>query len=163
MGSRRCRRRRRRGRRRDHCLTPPWLCGLPRVCAAGFRPRLLLGIPAGLRSCRPSCWLYRSTRPSLPWLCWASLMRGSRKVRTVLVAVTVVFLTVPANSQGMSRGGKGSRQQNDQQTAQKKQKAEALDKAYQAGLDRIPDTTKKQDPWDNIRGVAPASSSTRPK
>jgi hypothetical protein len=62
----------------------------------------------------------------------------------------------------MSRGGKGSRQQNDQQTAQKKQKAEALDKAYQAGLDRIPNTTKKQDPWDNMRD-APASSSTRPK
>jgi hypothetical protein len=44
----------------------------------------------------------------------------------------------------MSHGGKGSRQQNDQQTAQKKQQAEALDKAYRAGLDRIPDSTKKR-------------------
>jgi hypothetical protein len=102
MGSRRCRRRRRgcRGRRRDHCLAAPWLCGLPRVCPARRRPRLLLGIPAGLRSCRARCWLYRSTRPGLPRLCWASLMRGRRKVRTVLVAVTVALLTVPANSQG---------------------------------------------------------------
>jgi len=60
----------------------------------------------------------------------------------------------------MSHGGKGSRQQNDQQTAQKKQQAEALDKAYRAGLDRIPDSTKKHDPWENMRGD---SSSTKLK
>jgi hypothetical protein len=29
-----------------------------------------------------------------------------------------------------------------------KQQSEALDKAYRTGLDRIPDITKKQDPWE---------------
>jgi hypothetical protein len=52
----------------------------------------------------------------------------------------------------MPRGGKGSRQQNDQQSAQKKKQADELDKAYRAGLDRIPNSTKKDDPWANMRG-----------
>jgi hypothetical protein len=51
----------------------------------------------------------------------------------------------------MSRGGKGSKQQNDQQTVQKKKNAEALDKAYREGLDKIPDATQKQDPWADVR------------
>ena len=70
---------------------------------------------------------------------------------TVLIAVGVVWWAMPAYSQGMSGGGKGSKQQNQEQTAQKKKDAEALDKAYRAGLDRIPDAAQKQDPWANIR------------
>lgn len=70
---------------------------------------------------------------------------------TVLIAFGVVLWAMPAYSQGMSRGGKGSKQQNQEQTAQKKKDAEALDKAYRAGLDRIPDAAQKQDPWENIR------------
>jgi hypothetical protein len=69
----------------------------------------------------------------------------------VLIALNLVLLSMPAHSQGMSRGGKGSRQQNEQQTAQEKKDAQALDKAYRAGLDRIPDAPKQQDPWANIR------------
>jgi hypothetical protein len=42
------------------------------------------------------------------------------------------------------------------------QQAEALDKAYRAGLDRVPDSTKKQDPWENMRTDS-ASSSTKLK
>jgi hypothetical protein len=78
-------------------------------------------------------------------------MRTIGRALTVLIALGVVTLVTPACSQGMSRGGKGSKQQNEQQTAQKKKDAEVLDKAYRAGLDRIPDATKKQDPWVNIR------------
>src|SRR5262249_17578566 len=77
--------------------------------------------------------------------------RTIRRALTVLIALSGAPLATPANSQGMSRGGKGAKQQNEQQTAQKRKNAEALDKAYQAGLDRIPDSTKKQDPWENIR------------
>jgi hypothetical protein len=87
----------------------------------------------------------------------------SSKVRAALGALGVILLTESTHAQGMSHGAKGSRQQNDQQTAQKKQQAEALDKAYRAGLDRIPDNTKKQDPWDNMRDHAPSSNGTRPK
>ena len=78
-------------------------------------------------------------------------MRTIHRAQRVLIAAGVVLLAMPAYSQGMSRGGKGSKQQNAQQTAQKRKDAEALDKAYRAGLDRIPDASKKQDPWENIR------------
>jgi hypothetical protein len=69
----------------------------------------------------------------------------------LLIALCVVLSAMPAYSQGMSRGGKGGKQQSEQQSVQKKKDAEALDKAYRAGLDRIPDAARKQDPWENIR------------
>ena len=78
-------------------------------------------------------------------------MRTIHRAQSVLIAVGLVLVAMPAHSQGMSRGGKGSKQQDQQQTAQKKKDAEALDKAYQAGLDRILGASKKQDPWENIR------------
>ena len=87
---------------------------------------------------------------------------SSSKVRAALVALGVILSSGSTHAQGMSHGGKGSRQQNDQQTAQKKQQSEALDKAYRAGLDRIPDSTKKQDPWENMRSES-ASSRTKLK
>ena len=60
-------------------------------------------------------------------------------------------------------GEKARKQQDQQQTAQKKKDAEALDKAYQAGLDRIPDAAKKQDPWQKsvIQVARSRSSSAR--
>jgi hypothetical protein len=76
----------------------------------------------------------------------------------VLIALGVAPLTIPAHAQGISRGGKGGKQQNEQQGAEKRKKAEALDKAYQAGLDRIPDSSKKQDPWENIRNSSSGKS-----
>ena len=59
-----------------------------------------------------------------------------RAAQSALITLGVVSLAMPAYSQGMSRGGKGGKQQNEQQTVQKKKDAEALDKAYRAGLDR---------------------------
>jgi hypothetical protein len=85
-------------------------------------------------------------------------MRTIHRAQSVLIAIGMVLVAMPAYSQGMSRGGKGSKQQNEQQTVQKRKDAEALDKAYRAGLDRIPDASKKQDPWENIRN----SSSQKP-
>jgi hypothetical protein len=38
-----------------------------------------------------------------------------------------------------------------------------LDKAYRAGLDRIPDSTKKGGPWENMRGTQPTSQGTKSK
>jgi hypothetical protein len=70
-------------------------------------------------------------------------MRIIHRAQSVLIAVGLIVLAMPAHSQGMSRGGKGSKQQDQQQTAQKKKDAEALDKAYQAGLDRILGASKK--------------------
>jgi hypothetical protein len=87
-------------------------------------------------------------------------MRTTRRAQSLLIALSLVLLAMPAYCQGMSRGGgKGGKQQNEQQTAQKRKDAEALDKAYRAGLDKIPDAAKKQDPWENIRN----SSNQKPK
>jgi hypothetical protein len=84
-------------------------------------------------------------------------------VRAILIGLSVVLLTVPACGQGISRGGKGSRQQNDQQSAQKKKQADELDKAYRAGLDRIPNSTKKDDPWANMRGTGTTPQGAKSK
>ena len=51
------------------------LCGVPRLRTVGVRTRVLLGIPACLRRCRPRCRLYRPTGTGLPWLCCASAAR----------------------------------------------------------------------------------------
>ena len=62
-------------RRSHHRLPTTRLCGVPRLRTAGVRTRVLLGIPACLRRCRPRCRLYRPTVTSLPWLCCASAAR----------------------------------------------------------------------------------------
>jgi hypothetical protein len=64
-------------------------------------------------------------------------MRTIHRAQSLLIALGLVLLAMPAYSQGMSRGGKGGKQQNEQQTAQKRKDTEALDNAYRAGLDRI--------------------------
>jgi hypothetical protein len=87
----------------------------------------------------------------------------NKRVRILLVSLLAVPLTIPVHAQGQSRGGKGARQQNDQQSAQKKKQADELDKAYRAGLDRIPNSTKKEDPWENMRGTASPSQGAKSK
>src|ERR1700722_19815424 len=57
------------------CLAASWLRGLPRVCAAGLRARMLLDVPTSLRWCRPHRRLYRPAGASLPRLCRTSLNR----------------------------------------------------------------------------------------
>ena len=85
-------------------------------------------------------------------------MRIIHRTQSVLIAVGLICWRCRLIPK-VCRRGKGSKQQDQQQTAQKKKDAEALDKAYQAGLDRIPDAAKKQDPWQNIRN----SSGQKPK
>jgi hypothetical protein len=80
-----------------------------------------------------------------------SMPAAYRAAQRTLIALGVVMLALPVYAQGMSRGGKGGKQQNEQQSTQKRKDAEALDKAYRAGLDRIPDAVGKQDPWEDIR------------
>jgi len=77
VGTGRCRRshRWRCDRRSHHRLPTTRLCGVPRLRTAGVRTRVLLGIPACLRRCRPRCRLYRPTGTGLPWLCCASAAR----------------------------------------------------------------------------------------
>jgi len=67
-------------------------------------------------------------------------------MRTLLVAVTIAALTLPAYSQGM-RGAK--RHGQAQKTEQKKPKVD--EKGYNAALSRIPVPEKKYDPWQSKR------------
>jgi hypothetical protein len=86
VGTWRCRRshRWRCDRRSHHRLPTTGLCGVPRLRTAGVRTRVLLGIPACLRRCRPRCRLYRPTGTGLPWLCCASAARARRGLRRLL-------------------------------------------------------------------------------
>ena len=74
-------------------------------------------------------------------------------MRTFLVAVTIMVLTVSAYAQMMSRGDRrhGSEQKTEQKIDPKKQKADEA--AYKSALDKIP--AQKFDPWQNIRGTEP--------
>jgi len=57
-----------RDRRCHHCLPTARLCGVPRLRTTRLRTRVLLGIPARLRRCRPRRRVYRSTGSALAML-----------------------------------------------------------------------------------------------
>jgi hypothetical protein len=71
-------------------------------------------------------------------------------MKTVIAGLAVALLVTPALAQGHQRGG-GKPEQREQAAAQKR-KADEADKAYRAGLDKIPDANVKQDPWAGVRG-----------
>jgi hypothetical protein len=62
----------------------------------------------------------------------------------------IMFLTMPAYSQGMGGGGPRKHQPQDNvQPEEKKNKVD--DKAYKSALDRIPASDQKADPWQGVR------------
>jgi hypothetical protein len=74
-------------------------------------------------------------------------------MRLLLAILAAVLLTVPAFAQGGPTGA-GRRGQGELAAEQQRrqQKAAEADRAYKAGLDRIPDANVKPDPWGNLRG-----------
>ena len=72
-------------------------------------------------------------------------------MKAVIAALAITLLTVPALAQRGDRSP-GSMEQREKAAAQK-HKAEEADKAYRAGLDKIPDANMKQDPWAGVRGA----------
>ena len=72
-------------------------------------------------------------------------------MRALIAGLAIALLAAPALAQGHQRGG-GKPEQREQAAAQKR-KAEEVDKAYRAGLDKIPDANVKQDPWAGVRGA----------
>jgi hypothetical protein len=69
-------------------------------------------------------------------------------MRTVLAAVAVALLTLPAYSQGMG-GAKRPPQVPEQRRDANKKKVD--DKAYNDALSRIRTPDTKPDPWKNVR------------
>jgi hypothetical protein len=72
-------------------------------------------------------------------------------MRALIAALAITLLAGSALAQGHQRGG-GKPEQREQAAAQKR-KAEEADKAYRAGLDKIPDANVTQDPWAGVRGA----------
>ena len=70
-------------------------------------------------------------------------------MRALLAGIAIALLASAAFAQGGARGP-GKMEQREQ-AAQQKRKAEEADKAYRAGLDKIPDASTKQDPWADMR------------
>jgi hypothetical protein len=71
-------------------------------------------------------------------------------MKALIAGLAVALLVTPALAQGHQRGA-GKAEQSEK-AAQQKRKAEEVDKAYRAGLDKIPDANVKQDPWAGVRG-----------
>jgi hypothetical protein len=71
-------------------------------------------------------------------------------MRVLVAGLSIALLASTAFAQGGARGP-GKMEQREQ-AAQQKRKTEEADKAYRAGLDRIPDANTKQDPWADVRG-----------
>jgi hypothetical protein len=84
------------------------------------------------------------------------------QVRLFLVIVAATLLANAAHAQGLT--GAGKRGQNEQAVDQQrqKQKAAEAEKAYKAGLNKIPEATKP-DPWADMRGAEPGKSNTKSK
>ena len=70
--------------------------------------------------------------------------------RILIFAVAAALISEPAYSQRMSRGG-GHRRA-PQNTQEQKKDTKALDAAYKAALEKIPDAKQKSDPWQTVRG-----------
>jgi hypothetical protein len=82
-------------------------------------------------------------------------------MRALIAALAIALLGTPALAQGHQRGA-GKMEQNEKAAAQKR-KADEVDKAYRAGLDKVPDANVKQDPWAGVRGVDGGKSTSKSK
>jgi sensor domain CHASE-containing protein len=70
-------------------------------------------------------------------------------MKKVLFTVALMVLASPAAAMGGHNRGSSATSDADRSAAAKK--AKEIERAYQEALKRIPDSTKKQDPWDNMR------------
>ena len=73
-------------------------------------------------------------------------------MRIVLAVLTIALFAGAADAQDM--GGKGRRHNSPQNAEQQKadqQKKKAVDDAYKAALERVPNPNERYDPWRNAR------------
>jgi multidrug efflux pump subunit AcrB len=68
-------------------------------------------------------------------------------MRILIASVAIALMMVPAHAQDM---GKSRTHQHTQKT-ENTSKTKADDQAYKDALKRIPNSTKKVDPWQNVR------------
>ena len=68
-------------------------------------------------------------------------------MRILIASVVMALMMVSAHAQDMGKATKHQRTQKTQDPA----KMKADEQAYKEALKRIPDSTKKVDPWQNVR------------
>jgi hypothetical protein len=71
-------------------------------------------------------------------------------MKRVLVVLSIMALATPAFAAPV-KGGDGPQGPSEAQQRANARKAKEDEKAYKDALDRIPTSTKKQDPWDKMR------------
>jgi hypothetical protein len=83
-------------------------------------------------------------------------------MRVLLALITIALLTMPAYAQQGAPRGPGAMEQRQQSEQQRKKAAEA-EKAYKAGLEKIPNTETKPDPWGDLRSTDTGKSNAKSK
>ena len=68
-------------------------------------------------------------------------------MRILIASVAIALMTVPAYGQDMGKTRKHPHTQKTENTA----KTKADEQAYKEALKRIPNSTKKVDPWQDVR------------
>jgi uncharacterized protein HemY len=68
-------------------------------------------------------------------------------MRILIASVAIALMMVPAHAQDTGKARKHQQTQKTENTA----KTKADEQAYKKALKRIPDSTKKVDPWQNVR------------
>jgi hypothetical protein len=71
-------------------------------------------------------------------------------MRTFLVALAIVLLTVPAYAQGKGGGKRRNATADPQAEGLRKKRSVESEKAYKSALDKIPNKPPR-DPWANMR------------
>jgi hypothetical protein len=84
-------------------------------------------------------------------------------MRALVAGLAIALLATPALAQGHQRGGGGGKPEQREQAAAQKRKADEIDKAYRAGLNKIPDANVKQDPWAGVRGGDAGNTTSKSK
>jgi hypothetical protein len=77
-------------------------------------------------------------------------------MKVVPLTVMLVLLTAPAYAQGINLMTDTKRPL----TSDEIEKQKAIDEAYKASINKIPDQQKSTDPWGNVRGATPAPAGT---
>jgi uncharacterized membrane protein YkoI len=69
------------------------------------------------------------------------------KMRILIASVAIALMIVPAHAQDLGKARKHQQSQKTENTA----KTKADEQAYKEALKRIPNSTKKVDPWQDVR------------
>jgi hypothetical protein len=82
-------------------------------------------------------------------------------MRRLVAGVVIALLVTPVLAQRGERSP-GSMEQREKAATQKR-KTDEIDKAYRAGLDKVPDANVKQDPWAGVRGADSGKATSKSK